>query len=458
MPQLLRMPEVAAGGTTAVLAAWSVAENTAYTVDDTLAEIETDKATVDLEAQADGVILKALVAAGAQVAVGDPIALIGTTADQGGDLSAMLAQLGVSSHDASTAEPANNPEPGPEVDLPDQPAPPEGPDDPADLPAPGRPPATSPAQSGSARVFASPLARRLAHDAGLSIDDLTPGTGPGGRVRRDDVQAAIAARRTAAPTASAAASPPPASATYASAPTRAASAPTGPSAQHPGYTETPHSRIRAVIAARLTESKQTVPHFYLQGSADVTALLALRAQLNAAGEVRISVNDLVIKAAARAMSEVPAMNVVWTPQALRQFSGVDMSVAIASDRGLVTPVLRAVQQMSITAVAKVVRDFAQRANSGTLKQTDLEGGSFTVTNLGMFGVEDFSAIINPPQSAILAVGAARPEPVVRDGELVAATIMRYTLSVDHRAVDGAVAAQWLRAFTAILDEPVRILL
>jgi pyruvate dehydrogenase E2 component (dihydrolipoamide acetyltransferase) len=214
--------------------------------------------------------------------------------------------------------------------------------------------------------------------------------------------------------------------------------------------------MRAAIASRLTESKQTVPHFYLRGTAHAGRLLKLRRRLNE-GPARISVNDLVVKAAARAHVLVPAMNVIWTPDAVRSFSSVDVSVAIATERGLVTPVLRSAERLSVSSVATAVRDFAERAKTGRLRQDELEGGAFSVTNLGMFGTEDFGAIINPPQSAILAVGAVREEPIARNGRLKAGTVMRVTLSVDHRPIDGTVAAEWMRAFLSLIEDPVQIL-
>jgi len=215
--------------------------------------------------------------------------------------------------------------------------------------------------------------------------------------------------------------------------------------------------MRAAIATRLTQSKRDVPHFYLRATVRADRLLALRRRLNASGDVRISVNDLVVKAAARAHTLVPAMNVVWLPEALRQFASVDVSVAIAGERGLVTPVLRGVDGMTVSAVAAGVRDFVERAGVGRLRQEELEGGALTVTNLGMYGTEEFAAIINPPQSAILAVGAAREEVVVVKGRPAVRSVMRVTLSVDHRAVDGALAAEWMRSFVAVVEEPVRIL-
>ena len=212
--------------------------------------------------------------------------------------------------------------------------------------------------------------------------------------------------------------------------------------QHvPAYTDEPHSRIRLATATRLTESKRTAPHFYLRGTCRVDRLLALRAELNARGDTKVSVNDLVVKAVARAHTLVPAMNVIWTEDATRRFRTVDIAVAVASPRGLVTPVVRDVARRSVSTVAADLADLAARAREGKLHQRELEGGSFCVSNLGMYGTEEFSAIINPPQSAILAVGAARDEPVVEDGALAVGTLMRVTLSVDHRPIDGSTAAR-----------------
>ena len=208
----------------------------------------------------------------------------------------------------------------------------------------------------------------------------------------------------------------------------------------------------------MTESKQTVPHFSVTGSARADRLVQLRAELNdGPGSVRVSVNDLVIKAVGRAHQLVPAMNVIWTPDALLCFEGVDVGVAIASPRGLVTPVLRSVEQASVSALAATVADLADRAASGRLQQRELEGGTTCVSNLGMFGVEEFSAIINPPQSSILAVGAVHDAPVVDHGELRVGSVLRVTLSADHRAVDGTTAGEWMKAFLGLVEHPVQIL-
>ena len=418
MASILRMPEVAANAVEAVLQSWPIAENTAYASGDVIATVETEKAVVDVEAERDGVVLKTLVAEGAEVQVGDPIALIGDPGEKPADLDALLAELGVAAR-----EPAVEPEAV----------------------------AASVASAGSGngsggRVFSSPLARRLAKEAGLPFETIS-GTGPNGRIIRRDVEAAISSRTTAPEAAEA-----PRRTDEAARPVSAPKAP----AETAAFTDVPHSRIRTAVAARLTESKRTTPHFYLRGTANVGRLLKLRRRLNE-GPVRISLNDLVLKAAAQAHVRVPAMNVIWTPDAVRSFSSVDLSVAIATERGLVTPVLRSAEQLTISSVATTVRDFVERAKAGRLRQDELEGGSFSVTNLGMFGTEEFAAIINPPQSAILAVGAVREEPIVRKGALRVGSVMRVTLSVDHRPIDGAIAAEWMKVFVSLLEDPVRIL-
>jgi pyruvate dehydrogenase E2 component (dihydrolipoamide acetyltransferase) len=222
------------------------------------------------------------------------------------------------------------------------------------------------------------------------------------------------------------------------------------------FTDVPHSRIRHAIATRLTASKQTIPHFYLRRTARIDALLALRKQLNEVSTAKISVNDLIIKAVAIGHRAVPDANVIWTDDALRRYDTVDVGVAIASSRGLLTPVLRAVESSSLSTISSQVKAFAQTADDGKLMQRDLEGGTITVSNLGMYQVDEFAAIINPPQSAILAVGAGKPGPAVVDGELTVATQLTMVLSVDHRAIDGALAAQWMTALVEALEAPMRL--
>jgi pyruvate dehydrogenase E2 component (dihydrolipoamide acetyltransferase) len=421
------MPEVATDTPEATLLEWSVAENVPYAAHDAIVSVETAKAVVDVEAEADGVIFKTLVPPGADVRVGEPIAVIGTPGERVDDLDAVLVQLGVG---PSGAEDGLDEPPGENATTPPEP------ERSAAIVHPvGQAPATQTDSNGAAqRIFISPLARRMAREAGLDIAKIR-GTGPAQRIIRRDVDGAIAQRGNGAPSAGAATRP-----------------------LEPGsFLDIPHTRLRKTIAARLTESTQTAPHFYLSGAPRVDRLLRLRRRLNEVADVRVSLNDLVIKAVARASELVPAMNVIWTPDAIRTFSTVDIGVAIATDRGLVTPVVRDAGSRSVTSIASVTKDFAERARSGRLQLHELDGGSVTVTNLGMFGTLDFSAILNPPQAAILAVGAAVEAPVVKKGKIKLGSVMRVTLSVDHRPVDGATAAQWMQSFISLIENPVRIL-
>jgi len=428
------MPEVAANSVEAVLAEWPVPENTQFTAQDAIATVETEKAVVDVPADANGVILKTLVPAGAMVEVGAPIALLGDPGELVEDLGALLAELGVGLGLALRTSTASS-----------------------GAPTPSPIPVTPAGDAGDGmggRIFSSPLARRLAREAGLSIADLR-GTGPGGRVVRRDIQQATDALE--ALSSDPAVARQPAAITLSRDAATPSTTPTATPTALAAYVDIPHTRMRRAIATRLTDSTRDAPHFYLRGTARVDKLLKLRGRLNDSGSGRISVNDLVVTAAARTHVLVPAMNVIWTADSVRSFSGVDISVAVSTDRGLVAPVLRGVDQMTLSGVAAATSDLVDRARSGRLQQEELEGGTLTVTNLGGYGTEDFAAIINPPQSAILAVGAAREEPVVRKGRLKVGTVMSVTLSVDHRPIDGVVAAQWMAAFISFLEEPVRIL-
>jgi pyruvate dehydrogenase E2 component (dihydrolipoamide acetyltransferase) len=422
MATLLRMPEVAAGATEAVLSEWLVKENAPFTAGEPIALIETDKASVEIAAESDAVILRTLVPGGTLVEVGSPVALLGDNGESPADVDQLLADLGVTG--------AAAPKPAPERREVPEPAPER-----RDVPDP---------QAG--RVFISPLARKLLKEAGLTPDQVE-GTGPNGRIVRRDVEAAVARARTAAPGPAAAPAATPA-------PPRAAT-PAAPVAQA-GFQDIPHSRLRRAIAERLTASKQTIPHFYVRRTARIDALLALRTQLNEVSPEKISVNDLVLRAVAVAHRAVPEANVIWTDDALRRFDSVDVGVAIAGERGLVTPVLRGVERTSLSGIAAQVKAFVKQANEGTLRQGDLEGGSITVTNLGMYGVDEFSAIINPPQSAILAVGAGVEAPIVVDGSVQVATQVALVLSVDHRAIDGALAARWMAELVRALEAPLRL--
>ncbi|MET7994639.1 dihydrolipoamide acetyltransferase family protein [Amycolatopsis sp. NPDC005232] len=421
MATLLRVPEVATGSTEAVLSEWLVPENEAFDAGTALAVLETDKAAVEVEAEAGSTVLRQLVDRGTTVEVGTPIAVLGAV---GEDVSGLLAELGgsVAQNGSARSEPAES------------------------EPAPA-------ASNGSReRIFASPLARKMLKEAGIGLEEVA-GTGPNGRIVRKDVEAAIArADRPAPATPQPEPTPEPAREQLAAEPApvrreQAAGA---------AFTEIPHTRIRRAIASRLTMSKQTVPHFSVRRTARIDALLALRKQLNEVSPARISVNDLIIRAVAVAHTEVPDANVIWTEDALRKYDSVDVGVAIASERGLVTPVVRGVEKLAPSAISRQAKGFATQADEGKLKQQDLEGGSIAVSNLGMYGVDDFTAIINPPQSAILAVGAGKSGAVVVDGELTVATQLALTLAVDHRAIDGALAASWLGVLVDALEQPLRL--
>jgi pyruvate dehydrogenase E2 component (dihydrolipoamide acetyltransferase) len=433
MAQLLRLPEIATGTTEAVLSSWSVAENASVSAHEVVAVVETAKAVVDVEAETDGVLLRLLVQPGAEVETGAPIALVASPGETVADVDAALAELGVTAGAPATAPSAD---PGalevPEASTTPEPSPVE------EVPAPVAAPSNG---HDNGRVFASPLARRLAKEAGLSVEEIQ-GSGPHGRIVRRDVEQARRATPASPPTQGAVAP------TAGAAPTAAGAA---------AYTEVPHTRLRRLIAARLTESTTTAPHFYLRATVQVDRLLALRAEINEDAGTRVSVNDLVVKAVGAAHVLVPSLNVTWTADAVRAYSAVDVAVAVATDNGLVTPVVRSVQDLSVTAVSRTVRDLAERARAGRLPQHELEGGSICVTNLGMYATEEFAAIINPPQASILAVGAARQEPVVVEGALSVATVMHLTLSVDHRPVDGVAGAEWLRTLVDLLEHPARIL-
>ncbi|MGA9103358.1 2-oxo acid dehydrogenase subunit E2, partial [Aeromicrobium sp.] len=307
--------------------------------------------------------------------------------------------------------------------------------------------ATAPEASASTpngRLFISPLVRRLTREQGIDPAELT-GTGPGGRIVRRDLEAWLASRSAEPEAAPVSATPAPAA--------------TAADVESPsGFEDVPHTSMRRAIARRLTESKSTIPHFYLSADLRVGRLLELREEINSTQDVRVSVNDLLVKAIGTAFQRVPQANVIWTDKALRRFDTIDVAVAVTTDRGLLTPVVRDVASQSLAQLSATIADLVERARSGRLLQHELEGGSFSISNLGMYGTPEFSAILNPPQSGILAVGAARQAAVVDDGQILVAEVMSVTMSVDHRAVDGALAAQWLAAFTAVVENPVSMLI
>ena len=418
MAIVIRMPEVLAGATEGVISHWSVKEGDEVAVGDVLAEIETDKAAVEYQAEEAGTVARLVQAAGKMVEVGEPIAVFAAAGDSDADIEKALADAG-----GAVAEE----EPAPEAPVTEAPATPVE-------PAAAAAAESAPARAAGERVFASPIVRKLAREAGIDLA-LVPGSGPHGRIVRKDYDAFVASggAAKAAPAAAAA--------------TQSAS----------GFSEIPHSSMRKAIARRLTESKSTVPHFYLKADCVVDKLLEARAQVNEGLGIKTSVNDWVVKAVAHALIKVPGANVIWTDKAMRQFDHADISVAVATEGGLYTPVIRGVDQLSIPEINTQIRTMAEKARGGTIKQEEIEGGSFAVTNLGMFGTEEFSAILNPPQSGILAVGAAREKAIAVDGALQVAQVMTVTLSADHRAVDGALAAEWMVAFKSAIENPLSLL-
>nr|WP_297422545.1 dihydrolipoamide acetyltransferase family protein [uncultured Actinotalea sp.] len=455
------MPAVMTGAGEAVIASWVAAEGATVAVGDVLAEIETEKAVVELAAEEAGVLVRRLAAEGAMVEVGAPVAVLGA-AGEDVDVDALLgtaaalaseaqgsaddaAAVGAAAALAGAAQDAAGNEVSASSGVP-------GDGGAADGGAAGDGAGEHAGHDGGPgsgeRLFASPLARKMAREANVDLARLH-GTGPGGRVVRRDVEAAIAAGAAAAAAAPAAPAPAPAPASSATVP--------GAPAVPPAGSRVPHTPMRRAIARRLTESKATVPHFYVVAEPRVDALLDLRRQVNAGGDVRVSVNDLVVKAVAAAYRAVPEANVQWTDDEMVVLDGVDVAIAVATDGGLLTPVLRGVDRLPVSEVSRVAADLVARARAGRLKQAELEGGSITVSNLGMYGTPEFSAILNPPQAAILAVGAAVQQPVVVDGELAVGTVMRCVLSADHRAIDGALAAQWAAAFTRAVENPLSIL-
>jgi pyruvate dehydrogenase E2 component (dihydrolipoamide acetyltransferase) len=422
------MPSVLAGATEAALAHWLVAPGDSVSVGTPLAEIETEKALVEYAAEEAGVIGRLVLDEGDTAGIGEPIAVLLAAGESDADVEVALG----GSAAAASPEPASSTTPAAAT---------------ASGPANGH-------QGGGrgGRIFASPLVRKLAGQQGIDLAGLA-GTGPNGRIVRRDLERHLAAGPVAPGVPESVSAEPPAAALQQA--VAGGDAGTGSGGTTPaGDTLIPHTPMRRAIARRLTESKATVPHFYLTAECGVDELLALRARVNETSAVKISVNDFVLAAVAAAFGDVPEANVTWTDEGLLQHRHVDISIAVATDAGLVTPVLRGVDEMRLSAIARGSADLARRARDRKLRQHEIEGGSFAISNLGMYGTAEFSAIINPPQSGILAIGAARPQPVVADGALAVATVMRCTLSVDHRAVDGALAARWLSAFTARMENPL----
>ncbi len=419
MASVIRMPEVLAGATEAVLAKWMISEGQDVAVGDVLAEIETEKANVDYQAEEQGTLARILIQPGQSVEVGTPIAVFSAAGETADDVDAALAAAG---GDVTPAESA-----------------PEAVSAPAPVAVSSEAPVVAAPTSG--RIYVSPLVRKRAREAGIDLS-LVTGTGPGGRIVKKDLEAFLASGG--------------ATEAVTEAPLQRTSTPADVTGEA-SYTDRPHTGMRRAVARRLTESKTTVPHFYVTADCRVDKLLQARAEMNEATGVKISVNDWVMKAVAMALIEVPDANVIWTDDALRYFDRADIAVAVSVEGGLLTPVIRGVESMSLTQINAEVSRLAAKAREGKISQAEIEGGSFSVSNLGMYGTDSFQAILNPPQSGILAVGAAREAVLAKDGGLIAGTVMTVNLSADHRAVDGALAAQWMKAFRHFIENPLALL-
>jgi pyruvate dehydrogenase E2 component (dihydrolipoamide acetyltransferase) len=413
------MPALSPTMTEGNLARWLKQEGDRIKAGDVIAEIETDKATMEVEAVDEGILGRILVPAGTQgVKVNDVIAVL---------------------VEAGEAVPAAGAAPAPAAPAPV-----------AAMPAAAAP---APAPAAGDRVFASPLARRMAAQAGLDIGQIA-GSGPNGRVVKADVDAALS--RGPAPVAAA---------TPVAAPAPiAAPRPAAPIAITAPHTAVPNSSIRKVIARRLAESKATIPHFYVSTDVEIDALLKIRADLNARspkdgpGVYKLSVNDLVIKATAVTLRRFPNVNAMWTEDAILQLHDVDISVAVSIPDGLITPIVKGADIKGLATISNEMKDLAARAKTGKLKPEEFQGGGFSISNMGMYGVKDFAAIINPPQAGILAVSAGEQRPVVKNGALAIATVMTLTLSVDHRVIDGALAAEFLQALKRNIEDPLSLML
>jgi pyruvate dehydrogenase E2 component (dihydrolipoamide acetyltransferase) len=446
MPIQILMPALSPTMTEGAVARWLKKEGDEVHSGDVIAEIETDKATMEYEAVDEGRLGKIIVPEGTQgVQVNQPIAIL---LEEGEDASSIGAEPAAAPA-AAPAATAPAPAPAPATPAPAEPAHPPQPA----APPPAAAPTPAPAANGhdTSRVFASPLARRMAAQAGLDLAAMK-GSGPQGRIIKADIDAALS--RGPAPAARA---PLPGQAP--TAPPMPAPTPFAPVTGDPAFTQKPHSQMRRVIARRLTEAKQTVPHFYETIDCEIDELLRIRKVLNEGdNSLNVSVNDFVIRAAGLALRQVPAANASWSEDAIILWERADIAMAVALEDGLITPIIRGADLKGLQQIAAETKDLAARARTGKLKLEEFQGGTFSISNLGMYGIREFAAVINPPHGAILAVGAGAPRPVVKNGQLAVATVMSCTLSADHRAVDGAVGAQFLQAFKRLIDEPARMLL
>jgi pyruvate dehydrogenase E2 component (dihydrolipoamide acetyltransferase) len=430
MPIQILMPALSPTMTEGKLARWLKNEGDAIRSGDVLAEIETDKATMEVEAVDEGTLGRILVAGGTEgVKVNTPIALL---LAEGEDKSAL----------ASAPKAAPSAAPAPAAATPAA--------KPTAAPAVSAPATTTPAANGQDRVAASPLAQRMAKQANLDLARIK-GSGPHGRIVKSDIEAALAGGGAKADAAK---------------PMKDALPWPWAAGQRPAPTEEPLSGVRKVIAKRMTEAHTTIPVFYLTVDCEIDRLLAARAEINDAAPkdrktkepaYKVSVNDLVIKAAALALRAVPAVNAQWAETAIRKLHTVDISVAVAYEGGLITPIVFDADVKGVARIAADMKELAARARAGRLKPEEYQGGGFSISNLGMYGIKQFTAVINPPQACILAVAAGEARPVVRAGKLEVATIMSVTLTCDHRVVDGALGAEWLQAFKGFIEKPASML-
>jgi len=456
MPTEILMPALSPTMTEGKLSKWLKKEGDKVKSGDVIAEIETDKATMEMEAVDEGVLGKLLVPAGTEkVQVNQPIAVLLEEGEKMGDVPKPAAAPATQAAAPAAAPPA----PKPAAPSPSPAA--------ASTPAPAAPAAAPAASSGGNRVFASPLAKRIATEAKVDISKIT-GSGPNGRIVRADVEkAAGSGTAAAAPSAPAQAAAPAAAAPAAKAaaapagkPAVAPAAPTGTTQLGQPYHSVKNSMMRRTIAKRLLESKQTVPHFYLTIDCVIDDLMKLRAELNSreGANYKISVNDFVIRASALAMRKVPTVNASWTDDSILFYEDVDISVAVATPEGLITPIIKKADTKGLAAISNEMKELATKARDKKLKPEEFMGGGFSISNLGMFGIKEFAAVINPPQATILAVGKADQRPIVKKGALAIATVMTCTLSCDHRVVDGSVGAEFLQVFQNLIEDPLRMLL
>lgn len=411
MPIEVRMPALSPTMTEGNLISWHKKEGDKVKSGDLLAEIETDKATMEVEAVDEGILGKLLVPAGTEnVKVNTLIALILEEGEDKNSLESYVPKDFFGNKKEITTPEATVFSPSTTVAM--------------------------PSSSKESRIFASPLAKRLAEQNALDLHSLQ-GSGPRGRIVKQDVEQAISQGGQKSP----------------------GQRPITPDLGENAYVDIPHTNMRKVVARRLSESKQTVPHFYVSIEAQIDELLSLRKRLNEGlADQKISVNDLMIRACALSLIEVPEVNAIWTDTYVRQYTSADISVAVSIEGGLITPIIKNAEKKSIVTISKEMKDLAERARTGKLAPHEFQGGTFSLSNMGMFGVTSFSAIINPPQACILAVGAGIERPVIKNGSVIPATLINLTLSVDHRVVDGSMGAKFLNVLKKHLENPALILI